>query len=291
MPGEGGGDIDFVGGETGAVATTQTVKWSIDGTTTATLEENKDGTVTVTGVAAGTATVTATLIGGDGETVLATDTFVITVNEPAPEEPNETPAPEQPGDETPAPDETPAFTYTDDSLISDWAYEAIYGLTDLGVLTGYANGDGTYAIQPLGTITRAEVAKTLYGLAGSPATTGTNPFTDATASWYQDAIKWAVSEGIITGRDATTFDPDAAVTREEMLTMLWRYAGEPSANANLTIYGDNADVSSYALPAVTWAVAQGVTNGTSENGVTLLDPQGVSTRQQVFTMVYRFIAE
>jgi hypothetical protein len=290
MPGEGGeGGMDredFVNGGSVAAATSQTVKWSIDGTTIATLEENKDGTVTVTGVAAGTATVTATLIGGDGETVLATDTFVITVNEPAPEEPNETPAPEQPDEPT-----EPAFTYTDDSLISDWAYEAIYGLTDMGVLTGYANGDGTYAIQPLGTITRAEVAKTLYGLAGSPAVTGTNPFTDATASWYQDAIKWAVSEGIITGRDATTFDPDAAVTREEMLTMLWRYAGKPDANANLTVYGDNGEVSSYALPAVTWAVARGVTNGTTENGVTLLDPQGVSTRQQVFTMVYRFIAE
>ena len=101
------------------------------------------------------------------------------------------------------------------------------------------------------------------------------------AVWYEKAMAWAKENGISDGSD-----PDGSITREQLATMLWRYAGSPAGNGSLSSFGDSANVSGYAVESLRWAVGEGLISGDDAG---LLAPQGSATRAQVATILMRFV--
>ena len=173
----------------------------------------------------------------------------------------------------------------------NWAYPGIQYCVTHGIMGGM--GDGTFA--PTGTTTRAQIVQILYNLEGTPAVSGTMPFTDLTANWYKPAILWAYQNNVVAGTSPTTFDPDQPVTREQIAVILTQYMfhvlkmERTWTPADLSTFPDGAQVSSWAKEAMQDAVALGLINGTkAPDGVVYLDPQGSAARQQVATILMNF---
>lgn len=155
------------------------------------------------------------------------------------------------------------------------------------------NGMGENKFEPEGATTRAMLATILYRYEGEPLAIAASPFEDLTQVWYRNAVNWAFEKKIVQGTSDTTFAPDANVTREQIATMLYRYAGvkkmDVSQRKNLTAFPDGKKVSDWAKTALEWAYAEGLITGNSINGKVYLDPQGVATRAQIATILMRFI--
>ena len=173
----------------------------------------------------------------------------------------------------------------------NWAYPGIQYCVTHGIMGGM--GDGTFA--PTGTTTRAQIVQILYNLEGTPAVSGTTPFTDLTANWYKPAILWAYQNNVVAGTSPTTFAPDQPVTREQIAVILTQYMfhvlkmERTWTPADLSTFPDGAQVSSWAKEAMQDAVALGLINGTkAPDGVVYLDPQGSAARQQVATILMNF---
>ena len=164
-----------------------------------------------------------------------------------------------------------------------WYHDAIDWAVENGVLNGY--GDGGTTLGPVADVTRAEMAQMLWNRAGRPeATADLSAFTDvASDGWYAPALEWCVSEGIFSGY-GDTFGTERTISREEAATVLWRLAGSPEADADLSGYGDASKVSDYATGAIEWAVSEGVLTG---KGDVALDPQAGCTRGEVAAMMMR----
>jgi len=173
----------------------------------------------------------------------------------------------------------------------NWAYPGIQYCVTHGIMGGM--GDGTFA--PTGTTTRAQIVQILYNLEGTPAVSGTTPFTDLTANWYKPAILWAYQNNVVAGKSPTTFDPEGPVTREQIAVILTQYMfhvlkmNRTWTPADLSTFPDGAQVSGWAKEAMQDAVALGLINGTkASDGLVYLDPQGSATRQQVATILMNF---
>ena len=173
----------------------------------------------------------------------------------------------------------------------NWAYPGIQYCVTHGIMGGM--GDGTFA--PTGTTTRAQIVQILYNLEGTPAVSGTTPFTDLTANWYKSAILWAYQNNVVAGTSPTTFDPDQPVTREQIAVILTQYMfhvlkmERTWTPADLSTFPDGAQVSGWAKEAMQDAVALGLINGTkAPDGLVYLDPQGSAARQQVATILMNF---
>ena len=184
-------------------------------------------------------------------------------------------------------DVTQMFT----DVTKNWAYPGIQYCVTHGIMGGM--GDGTFA--PTGTTTRAQIVQILYNLEGTPAVSGTTPFTDLTANWYKPAILWAYQNNVVAGTSPTTFDPDQPVTREQIAVILTQYMfhvlkmNRTWTPADLSTFPDGANVSGWAKEAMQDAVALGLINGTkAPDGVVYLDPQGSAARQQVATILMNF---
>ena len=184
-------------------------------------------------------------------------------------------------------DVTQMFT----DVTKNWAYPGIQYCVTHGIMGGM--GDGTFA--PTGTTTRAQIVQILYNLEGTPAVSGTTPFTDLTANWYKSAILWAYQNNVVAGTSPTTFDPDQPVTREQIAVILTQYMfhvlkmERTWTPADLSTFPDGAQVSSWAKEAMQDAVALGLINGTkAPDGKVYLDPQGSAARQQVATILMNF---
>ena len=184
-------------------------------------------------------------------------------------------------------DVTQMFT----DVTKNWAYPGIQYCVTHGIMGGM--GDGTFA--PTGTTTRAQIVQILYNLEGTPAVSGTTPFTDLTANWYKPAILWAYQNNVVAGTSPTTFDPDQPVTREQIAVILTQYMfhvlkmERTWTPADLSTFPDGAQVSSWAKEAMQDAVALGLINGTkAPDGKVYLDPQGSAARQQVATILMNF---
>ena len=167
-----------------------------------------------------------------------------------------------------------------------WAEDTILE----AVYRGLFNGVSSDLFDPDSAITRAMFVTVLYRMEGQPAVDQKAGFTDvAEGSYYAAAVDWAAKNGIVNGVSETSFDPDAAITREQMAAILYRYAAywelDVSAEADLSAYADASSVSGYAQAAMQWAVANGVINGTS---ATTLEPAGTATRAQAATVLVRF---
>ena len=152
------------------------------------------------------------------------------------------------------------------------------------VRNGIASGTDAKHFSPDAACTRGQAVTFLWRAAGSPAPTlAENPFTDVKPSDYcYDAVLWAVETGIAKGTSASTFSPDAACTRGQIVTFLYRAAGSPSGYAN-SGYTDVPETSYCAAP-VAWAVALRVTSGTS---AITFSPDALCTRAQIVTFLYR----
>ena len=184
-------------------------------------------------------------------------------------------------------DVTQMFT----DVTKNWAYPGIQYCVTHGIMGGM--GDGTFA--PTGTTTRAQIVQILYNLEGTPAVSGTTPFTDLTANWYKPAILWAYQNNVVAGKSPTTFDPEGPVTREQIAVILTQYMfhvlkmERTWTPADLSKFPDGAQVSGWAKEAMQDAVALGLINGTkAPDGAVYLDPQGSATRQQVATILMNF---
>ena len=155
------------------------------------------------------------------------------------------------------------------------------------------NGVSGTSFSPSGYMTRGMVVTVLWRLAGSPAPSGDSGFTDLTQSWYRDAVAWAKEKGVTSGVTATTFQPEARVTREQMTAFLARFATNvrgisTSAGAALSSYPDESTVSSYARAPMAWAVGQGLITGVGTEAGTMLSPKTSATRAQVAAILMRF---
>lgn len=200
-----------------------------------------------------------------------------------PEDPDTPEQPEQPEDpDTP---EQPAEPFTDVDE-TDWFYDEVVYVYANGLMDGV--GGNRFA--PDTSTNRAMLATILYRLAGEPDVSGDLPFTDVeTGTWYTDAVLWAAQNGIVNGVEEGIFAPMNTLTREQLVTMLYRYAEaegyDVSAAADLSGYPDAGKVLSYAQKAMSWAVAEGIVAGMDDG---TLNPAGNATRAQIATILMRF---
>lgn len=167
----------------------------------------------------------------------------------------------------------------------DWFYDYVEYVYNNGIMDGVDNG----VFSPNTETTRGMVVTILYRLAGEPNVRGGNDFSDvASGAYYADAVTWASNAGIVNGTSATTFSPNALVTREQFAAMLYRYMSyigeDVSASTNLNRYTDAGSVSAYAETAMSWAVAEGIINGRT---ATTIAPAGNCTRAEVAAMITR----
>ena len=175
-----------------------------------------------------------------------------------------------------------------DAAPGDWFYGDLVHVYENGLMDGVS--DTLFA--PDGAVTRGMIVTILHRLEGAPVVDYLLPFADvAEGAWYAEAVRWAASEGIVTGVSETAFAPDEPITREQFAAILWRYAkykghdvsiGE---STNILSYTDFAEISEYAIPAMQWACGEGIITGSGEG---VLNPRGGATRAEAAAMLARF---
>lgn len=173
---------------------------------------------------------------------------------------------------------------------TDWFYEAVKFTS----VNGLMNGMDKDTFAPQKELTRAMLVTVLYRAEGSPDVSGLeNPFKDVDERWYTDAVCWAAANQIVNGVSDGVFAPDDPVTREQMVTILYRYTdykGKLSeARADLDSFPDADQVCSYAKEAMRWAVAEELIRGSAEGGKTFILPANSATRAEIATVLMRFL--
>ena len=177
----------------------------------------------------------------------------------------------------------------EDTVFSDvaanaWYVGAVEYVRDNGLMSG--TSDTTFS--PNGTMTRAMLAVVLYRMAGSPAVSGSDSFTDtADGTWYANAVLWASGEGVMSGYGGGLFGTNDPVNREQIAAILWRYAGSPAAFGVAVPYADEASISAYAVSAAAWARENGLINGIDGNRFA---PKSNATRAQVATVLMNYLS-
>lgn len=172
-----------------------------------------------------------------------------------------------------------------DVASSEWYYEAVQYVYNNELM----NGMSATTFEPNSTTTRGMIVTMLYRLENEPAAASAG-FTDVAAGqWYTDAVNWAAANNIVNGYGDDQFGPTDTITREQMMAILYRYAQykgyDVTASADLSAYTDAANISSYAVSAMQWAVGEGLINGITD---TTLVPGGSATRAQVAAILMRF---
>ena len=174
-----------------------------------------------------------------------------------------------------------------------WAHKGI----DYCVRNRLMNGVGAGTFSPSTACTRAQIVKILYNRSGNQADYSYYylPFTDvAPGAWYYNAVAWAYCNDVTSGTSATTFTPNAAITRQQLVTFLYRYtvkyAPEFTGNAApISAFPDAGSVANWAYAAMSWAVGNGLIVGNAhDNGLDYLDPNGSATRAQTATIIMRY---
>ena len=168
-----------------------------------------------------------------------------------------------------------------------WYYDAVSYVYEHGLMTGTS---GT-AFAPDANLTRAMMATVLWAMEGSPVVNYAMTYTDVSGgAWYAEAVRWATSEGVVSGVGDNRFDPDAPITREQMAVMLYAYAAHKGYDtdhnsAEARTFHDYDAISGWALTAMEWAVDAGLIGGKPGN---ILDPAGTATRAEVATILRNF---
>ena len=153
------------------------------------------------------------------------------------------------------PVETPwhnPFTDIDEGA---WYYEAVRYVQERGLMNGCSDG----RFGPNDNLSRAQLAQILHNSAGRPGVNYLMDFSDvAGEAWYAEAVRWATSQGIVSGYGGGRFGPNDSITREQLAVMLWRYSGSPAATEKELHFSDVDKISGYALEAMRWAVENGI---------------------------------
>lgn len=176
-------------------------------------------------------------------------------------------------------------------VTGNWAERSIEQAAEQGLVEGY---QGAY--RPNDTMTRAEFVTILHRAMGAPEPAGKASFTDLTQTWYLDAVAWAEQNGVVNGVGGGRFDPNGNVTREQLVTILYRLAGSPSGMELMlssvydSQYPDSGQISSWAKQALYWSIYEQILCGeASEQIGTTLAPKAAVTRAQIAVMVTRYL--
>lgn len=193
-----------------------------------------------------------------------------------------------------APTTLAASSVFTDVKADDWFADEVKYVYDNGLMQGVGNNK----FDPNGMTTRAMIVTILWRLENEPAVNYAMNFEDVVANtWYTEAVRWAASEKIVEGYGNGKFGTDDAITREQMVTILYRYAQykgydvSVGENTNILSYGDAFDVAEWAIPAMQWACGSGIIQGIADGNILNLQPQGTATRAQVAAIFYRFLEE
>ena len=198
-----------------------------------------------------------------------------------------------PKEETDSDTETELPAFRDDLMRTDiaftdvgkshWAKKYIEEAAARGVINGYPEG----TFHPDTDMTRAEIATLLWNLSNQPLTSSKSSFDDVCyEDWFYQGVIWGYEKGYLSSESSEQFKPHDIINREQVITILYRYAGSPPADYILDSYEDAHTVSDFALPAMNWAVSTGIITGMD---ATHLVPQGSITRAQISTIIVRYI--
>lgn len=170
---------------------------------------------------------------------------------------------------------------------SDWFFKGVAYVVDKDIMNGVSENE----FAPSGKLTRAMLVQMLYNMESRPACDAENAFMDVpVGQWYTDAVIWANDEKIVSGMGEGLFAPNMEITREQMVAMLYNYAKykgyDVTASADLSAFADTASVSTWAQPAMQWAVAEGYISGMGDSQ---LAPQGTATRAEIASVIMRFM--
>lgn len=163
-----------------------------------------------------------------------------------------------------------------------WFYNTVMAAYENGIVSGM--GDGSFA--PYDKALRGQVVTMLHRIMGKPAPSGNAGFTDLTADYYTDAVNWAAENGVVNGYSDTEFGPEGCITRQDLVTILYRLEGSPEVPGDLSAYSDDASVRDYARNAAIWAVEKGILTG-YEDGT--LRPETEASRAEVCAILMRYI--
>ena len=184
----------------------------------------------------------------------------------------------------------PIWPFTD-AVPSAWYHDGVHYCIENGLMQGVS----TAKFLPDGSTTRAQLVTILWRLEGSPEPADTVSFGDiADGAWYAKAVRWAAGSGVVKGYDNGNIGPDDAVTREQMVTILYRvaqhkgYDVSAGEDTNILSFNDTLTVSEYAIPAMQWACGSGMVNGIAQEGEMFLAPKDTTTRAQIATLMMRF---
>lgn len=174
-----------------------------------------------------------------------------------------------------------------DVTSAHWAFASVERAAELGLVTGYS--DGTF--RPDTPVTRAQFVLMLWRMCGKPAAAKAASFADASADWYQEALSWAVEKGYVNGLSDTRFGPDAPITRQQAMAILFRLNGGQSGT-ELTLTGiyeqtfaDSTTIASWAKDATWWAVYHELVSGV---GGSRIAPEANASRAQIAAILLRY---
>lgn len=174
-----------------------------------------------------------------------------------------------------------------DVTSTHWAFASVERAAELGLVTGYS--DGTF--RPDTPVTRAQFVLMLWRMCGKPAAAKAASFADASADWYQDALSWAVGKGYVNGLSDTRFGPDAPITRQQAMAILFRLNGGQSGT-ELTLTGiyeqtfaDSTTIAAWAKDATWWAVYHELVSGV---GGSRIAPEANASRAQIAAILLRY---
>lgn len=171
----------------------------------------------------------------------------------------------------------------------DWYEAAVRNLYQRGLM----NGVSDTLFDPDGSLTRAHLVTILHRLDGSPSVSN-SAFSDVPkGTWYHDGVQWAASKGIVTGYGDGSFGPEDMLTREQMFTILFRYAQhkgyDVSQRSAISSYRDASEISNYAVDAMQWSRAEGLTYIHNNSDSAYLRPRNIATRAEIAWSVWQFI--
>ena len=176
----------------------------------------------------------------------------------------------------------PIMFYSD-IVPNGWYHDGVHYCLDSGLMSGTTAS----SFEPTAKLTRAMLAQIIYNQAGRPSVSGGNSFSDVVGgAWYENAVNYAVSTGLMAGYENGSFGPNDPITREQLVVVLWRHAGSPASGVSVPL-SDFFDTRAYADEAMRWAYGRGIISGKS-NG--LLDPSGQATRVEVAQMLKSYFA-
>lgn len=178
-----------------------------------------------------------------------------------------------------------------DLTATAWYHDGVHYCVEKGLMHGISADK----FLPDGSVTRAQLAAILWRLEGNPAPVSTADFSDvADGVWYAGAVRWAADSGVVRGYADGRFRPNDAVTREQMATLLYRFAGYKGydvgigEDTDILRFVDGAAVGGYAVPAMRWACGSGLMTGAQRDGGMALAPRDTATRAQTATLLMRF---